>query len=33
MATTISGATALVQAISATRRGPLDVYALQDLPK
>ena len=31
MATTMSGATALVQAISALRQGPLDVYALQDL--
>ena len=31
MATTISGATALVQAIAALREGPLDVYALQDL--
>ncbi|WP_455138952.1 carbamoyl-phosphate synthase large subunit [Thermophilibacter sp.] len=31
MATTMSGAVALVQAISALRQGPLDVYALQDL--
>jgi carbamoyl-phosphate synthase large subunit len=31
MATTMSGATALIQAIAALRRGPLDVYALQDL--
>ena len=33
MATTMSGAVALVQAISALREGPLDVYALQDLPQ
>ncbi len=33
MATTMSGAVALVQAISALRQGPLDVYALQDLPQ
>ena len=31
MATTMSGAVALVQAIAALRQGPLDVYALQDL--
>lgn len=31
MATTMSGATALIQAIAALRKGPLDVYALQDL--
>ncbi len=31
MVTTMSGATAMVQAISALRQGPLDVYALQDL--
>ena len=31
MATTMSGATALIQAIAALRQGPLDVYALQDL--
>ncbi|MBM6774000.1 carbamoyl-phosphate synthase large subunit [Olsenella profusa] len=31
MATTMSGAVALVQAIGALRQGPLDVYALQDL--
>ena len=31
MATTMSGAVALVQAIAALREGPLDVYALQDL--
>ncbi len=31
MATTMSGAVALVQAISALREAPLDVYALQDL--
>ena len=33
MATTMSGAVALVQAISALREGPLDIYALQDLGK
>ncbi len=33
MATTMSGAVALVQAIIALREGPLDVYALQDLPQ
>ena len=31
MATTMSGAVALVQAIAALRQGPLHVYALQDL--
>ena len=31
MATTMSGAVALVQAIAALREGPLSVYALQDL--
>ena len=31
MATTMSGATALIQAIAALRKAPLDVYALQDL--
>ncbi len=31
MATTMSGAVALVQSIAALREGPLDVYALQDL--
>ena len=31
MATTMSGAVALVQAIAALREGTLDVYALQDL--
>ena len=31
LATTMSGATALVQAISALRKGGLEVYALQDL--
>ena len=31
MVSTMSGAVALVQAISALREGPLDVYALQDL--
>ena len=31
MATTMSGAVALVQAITALREAPLDVYALQDL--
>ena len=31
MATTMSGAVALVQAIAALRQGPLCVYALQDL--
>lgn len=33
MATTMSGAVALVQAIIALKEGPLDVYALQDLAK
>jgi len=31
MATTMSGATALVQAIGALRAGDLDIFALQDM--
>jgi hypothetical protein len=33
MATTMSGATALVQAIVALRESSLGIYALQDLSK
>ena len=33
MATTMSGAVALVQAIVALREGPLDVYAIQDIQR